>query len=557
MEEDKIFKKKSIKNKIGIGLLVIVCFFCIFTIFLYAPYEIFLLNNSNFGFGFADIWIIIAFFAMIVYAVLFLLGFVLRGKVREYYCVLMFAGTLCVYIQTMFLNGEMYSLVGNNQNWKTSTVIVNALIWILIVVACFALRGYAKKYWEKIFSFLAVAIVLMQATGLLSLLLTQELEGGNSGYLSEEGMFELSSEENVVYFVVDYFDGTFMEAILSEDEAFLEPLTGFTYFPNATGTHSRTYPSLPYLLTGEKCYFDVTTKEYTDNAYANSTYWADLVEENVDIGLYTYGEYLGEAAKPDVSNYVSAKLKPDEKEVIKGMLKMSLYRSAPYCIKNVFQYDADKINNYILSSDKNQAGKFQNFEDNLFYENLQSGIRLTEEEKVFRLYHLGSCHLDLTNPLPHGKFSMEIVFEYIEQLKKLGIYDKTTIIITADHGSSGGGETLDLPQGTAVPLIIVKPKAAGEEKLQVSDAPVCQEDLFATVLAGFDCQNDDFSEEVFDFEEGEVRERYYYYTALYSDEEGEVELREYVINGDAREEESYRFTGKSWPVLYSYNTVSR
>lgn len=60
---------------------------------------------------------------------------------------------------------------------------------------------------------------------------------------------------------------------------------------------------------------------------------------------------------------------------------------------------------------------------------------------------------------------------------------------------------------------------------------------------------------IFEYEEDERRGRFYYYTALYSDEEGEVELREYKIVGDARNKENYEFTGRTWPVLYSLNKV--
>ena len=164
----------------------------------------------------------------------------------------------------------------------------------------------------------------------------------------------------------------------------------------------------------------------------------------------------------------------------------------------------------------------------------------------------------MTNPVPYGKFSLQIIYEYIRQLQDLGIYDKTTIIIAADHGSSGGGETLDFPQKTAVPLIMVKPKSADEkEELKISDAPVSQEDLFGTILAGFDCEESTFPNTVFDFRENQDRERYYYYSALYDDQKGEIELREYRISGDAREAESYHFTGNTWPIQYSLNRVSK
>ena len=53
------------------------------------------------------------------------------------------------------------------------------------------------------------------------------------------------------------------------------------------------------------------------------------------------------------------------------------------------------------------------------------------------------------------------------------------------------------------------------------------------------------------------RERKYYHTALVSDIDGEIALREYSIKGDARNLESYTPTGNNWDVNYSKRAVSK
>ena len=112
-----------------------------------------------------------------------------------------------------------------------------------------------------------------------------------------------------------------------------------------------------------------------------------------------------------------------------------------------------------------------------------------------------------------------------------------------------------MPHRTAVPLFLVKPIGKVDKPLSVSTAPIAQEDFIPTVLAGFEIETEEKS--IFEYEEGDRRERFYYYTALYSDEEGEVELREYKVVGDARNEENYEFTGNTWPVLESMNKVKQ
>lgn len=140
-------------------------------------------------------------------------------------------------------------------------------------------------------------------------------------------------------------------------------------------------------------------------------------------------------------------------------------------------------------------------------------------------------------------------------MKDKGVYDNSLIIITTDHAKSGGGSTLDMPHETAVPLIMAKPIGKQNKEFEVSTAPIAQEDFIPTVLEGLGIEDD--RKTIFEYEEDELRERFYYYTALYSDEEGEVELREYKIVGDARNKENYEFTGRTWPVLYSLNKVKQ
>ena len=56
--------------------------------------------------------------------------------------------------------------------------------------------------------------------------------------------------------------------------------------------------------------------------------------------------------------------------------------------------------------------------------------------------------------IKQAKGALYIVEEYINQLKKSGIYDKTTIIIIADHGS------VNLEQN---PLFLIKEYGADKE----------------------------------------------------------------------------------------------
>lgn len=552
---------RSIKSKVLSAFWVNLFF--TFTVIIFGPCEIFISNSSDFVFTFRDFWWMLVLAGACYLCLSILALSLLPAFPAEMIRLIIFTFTLCCYIQTMFMNGKMQVLLGQRIEWDSGTIIINMLMWVVIFLAVFMICIRLKGTWNKSICGLSIALVAIQAVALISLLLTTEvLTEEKRGYLSQEGMLELSEENNVIVFLLDYFDGRTIDGILAENSDFMDPLEGFTYFPNAISVHSRTYPSITYLLSGNMCYFDQRPFAYVNHAFADSDFIPELCRNRVDVGVYTFDYYIGARANSLIRNYVPKKQPLNCVETVKSLIKMSLYRAMPYLVKPIFAYEASVINGTVVDEDalkgsegSDQASPYKNFDDEWFYEIFQGkGISINAENPVFRFYHLGSCHLDLSNPEVPGMRSLEIVYSFLDQMRKLGIYEKSTIIILSDHGYSGGGG-LDMPHKTAVPLMLAKPAGVSTGELQISNAPVSHTDFIPSVLEGFSLEHEDYGRTLFEIE-GEERERYYYYSALYSDEEGEVELREYLLDGDARDENSYHFTGNKWDILYSYNKVA-
>lgn len=556
------------KETLNKRLIYVFCsnLFFAFTILVFGPLEIFILNSKDFQFTFSDFWwmpFVSALGYLIISTVVLAL---LPDKLCDIITSLIFAFTLCCYIQTMFLNGKMKVLIGQTVEWEMKTTLSNLIAWICIVILVFVIKHYLKAKGKKVLQFISLSLVAVQLVALISLLFTTDIlyeKKEYGGYVSNEGMLELSQEKNVVVFILDYFDGRTMDAILAEDEEFLTPLNGFTYYPDATSVHSRTYPSVTYLLTGNMCYFDKEMKDYVNEAYEDSSFIPELYRTGIDVGLYTYPNYIGDSVKTQICNFVCGKPNLNYKEVIKVCVKMTLYRDMPYIAKKRFVYDVSAINNRVIKEfvpDDAKSGEnvtpFQIFNDEWFAEMLaENGISIGEKAGCFRFYHLASAHANLSDPYPSAIRSFEIVYDYLDKMRETGVYDVSTVIITTDHGYSGGGG-LDMPHRTAVPILFVKPVGALGEELQVSDAPVSHTEFIPTILDGFLLDYQDYGRAFYDISDAETRERFYYYSALYSDEEGEIELREYKVDGDAREEESYHFTGNKWNIYYSENRVA-
>ena len=155
-----------------------------------------------------------------------------------------------------------------------------------------------------------------------------------------------------------------------------------------------------------------------------------------------------------------------------------------------------------------------------------------------------------------------IIEDYIQRMQELGIYEDSTIIITADHGGGVKNlrEDLEIPLPIC-PVFLVKEAGKGtEEPFRISDAPVSHEDLFPTILAAYGLGYGEFADNgqpVYEIAEDAQRERYFYFTAFLSDADGEIALREYLVDGDARQQENWKLTGRNWDINYSQRAVSK
>ncbi len=537
--------------------------FLVMTLIWLGPLEIFAANSYEFSFALKDYGLAQFVFGLAILLVLIMALTVLPSMLARIAKVVIFVLTLCCYIQTMFLNGHMQTF--NNQEivWDSKLKAINFCIW-LFIFAIVSIAILKTQVGEKAEDYVAAFLTMIQLIALISLLFSTDiLQEDKNGYLSTKNMNVLSGGRNVIVFLLDYYDGTYVEETFSKRPDLVDGLDGFVYYPNATSIHSRTYPSLPYLFSGEICYFDKEPNEYIKEAYEKWNLFDELNRSGVDVGYYGYDYFLSDSVKKNITNYEGKSLKLKYAKVCKYMLKMVLYRDMPYICKARFKYDIDDINDSVrieetADSEVTQDKAFRVFNDTWFGESIDHDPLVVSKEtnSAFRFYHLGGCHRDLSHPIEKGIESFEIVEEYLTQMRELGLYKDSTIIIMADHGKSGGGVISEsLPHETAVPLMLVK--GAGDDgiPMRTSDAPVSHTDYIPTVCYAFDLESSSFGVPIYEVTDNQ-RERYYYYTALETDEDGEVVLQEYRVVGDARDPKSYTYTGNSWDVEYSLNRVA-
>lgn len=550
------------KEKYPNTLLWLVSIACIFTACGYPVFELFIANVNEFTFEAESVWICYLLYQIALCVFVFFVIHRLPKKIQEFAILLVFAFTLASYIQQMLLNGALFLMDGENRKWGIELISINILIWISIFVGIFVVKHYVKDLWKNIVSFLSIAIIFMQLTGGISLILTNSNEMKSKDtlvdYFSNDGLYEVASEENVIVFVLDKYDEEYMREVLSEEADFFEPLQGFTYFPDTVSQFSRTYPSITYMLTNNTFFNCPKDISYSDWAFDNCSFWNEL--DNQGYASYFFeedAEFIGGNVKKSASNYVE-KGKSLEEEIsflgcMKSMHLMSSFRIMPYILKDYYSYTAEEINDLVINQRTWEKNPYI-VDDAKIKRNLDfAGLSIGKDKRAFRFIHMFGAHPpyslnrngervneDKSLWLEQYMGSMQIVYRYLEELQKIGAYDNSTIIITADHGENFESNNI-LPENTNI-VLFIKPKGVSEGEIQYSDVYASQDDLLPTIAAMYNIDSkfevgvDLFSDDV-NYKE---RERYHYFHVV--KETIQTSTRTYKIKGSSLDFENWKAT---------------
>lgn len=570
-------------------LTLLLCnLFAALTVLFFAPMEVILANAGEFFFPFANVWwfqLLVTLAAALLLTGLFCL---LPARAGLAAAALSLAFGLAAYLQVLFMNGHMVSLTGERFDITPAGIRNNLIIWIVVlaavVLAVVLLTRRLRRPAEIAMRAVAAALTVMQLAGFVGSVAGTDLSPNvrrQEHVLTADKQFELSRDQNTVVFVLDTADAAFAQEMLDRWPELKDTLSGWIWYPNATSRYNRTYPSLTYMLTGQECHMDKPVTEYVDGAWtAGMGFVRGLHDAGTDVRIVTPDpDLVSDLADPYIANSVHYSYSDFGNLYLprleKVLLRVALFKCMPYQFKFPFRYDMEYVNTASFKIYNDPKLQY-NAKDHLFAADLHKALSVTDRYgKSFRFYHLYGSHIgaewdENLNLRPAGsaedypaslRGSFRNVEEYIRQMKDLGIYDRSTIIVTADHGSNFG-----IPEGQplerttpACPLLMVKyPGADLSRPLQVNRAPVAQADLIASVERSLSVPASGLgSGKAFtDFTEGEARDRYYDFIVYHDRMAGEIAVREYLIDGDAGDIANYHLTGRWWDVLYSVQPIS-
>lgn len=533
-----------------------VLLFC-YTFIFFGPFEMIAFGGNAMSYGWQDIWWFLALAAATVFVAATLLIGLLRGKVFNYVVNVLFCLTLCGYLQAAFMNGDLGVLNGDPIDWfdKAGAMQLNLLFWVGVTVLGFFLLYLKRKLWSRVIRYSCIVLVVMQLASTLSIVFTtQTTDPIKDHALTDIGMYEYSQEDNIFIFVLDRLDYDYIQQVLRQDPDFFEELDGFTGYNNAVSAYARTQPALTHMLTGSENAYFCSSRDYYKNAWTEDG--KDLLDglnaQGYSVELYTKLTYLFSDisyAKKNVDNVHSASA-INALAVLPKLMKLSAYRYAPIAGKPFFWTDTNYYNEGVYDPTKgepyqfNDAGYAPGF--------LESTANRTQS--AFKLYHFfgphapytmnadGTASEETTSAKEQTLGSFHNLFAAFDRMRELGIYQDATIIITADHGSAIS-DRKPVQKATRIGLFY-KPSGSAGTAFTWSDAPVCTENISATVAkaAGLpDAGNYGLALDEVTWENQPVR---YYYKTLTGEGTGrEKTVYEYSITGDAADFDNWTVIG--------------
>ena len=534
-------KKESVKNRLR--FVSPVALFFVFTFIFYGPLSLFLPNAQELWFSLGSVLKIIVPMSAAFMVVLVGVGAILPQKLRSYYITLMLGGSLAVYIQGNFLKSDYGVLDGTSIDWDSykSYAILNTAIWIVCIILPFVARIFLKKskdkdFTLKIFVYAALFLTAIQVPALISQAVSYEPNSQGNLTVTKECEFELSDKENTVIIMLDTFDQKYYEACLESMPELKENLSGFTEYTDATSAAARTIVAIPAMYTGKPFLRNESYAEYTSKVWSEENCLSVLHDNNFDVRFFAGTSYFSADVANYLDNCTSEYSVGSYSTLMRKLYKLTLFRFTPHLLKQYVYTNTSEF-------DEAKAEITYKVDDATFYSELdENGLTTSSSyDKAVRIYLLNGAH----SPYKigsDGKISSEATLEtqceaamthvltYLNEMKRLGIYESSNIIITADHGGEGN---------CIHPLFLYK--AAGEsEGYETTTAPVSTFDIsiYLASLAGVKLDDQDYGEDFTLLKDGDGRTRFFYYN---SSDNCIPQMNEYIYeNGKSRLVNSYK-----------------
>ncbi len=538
---------KTVIKKVNGGIL---CSLALsFLIFIYAPLELYLVNQDDFWFDIYTIfpYLMGMFLISCTVCIAVLIGIrIIRVQIYESILSALFAVFIATYVQGTFLSSNLPPLDGRNIDWNSYSFDqwLSAVLWIIICITIMiGLKKIGFPTFNKLILLISTSLltVLVVTIGMLCIV-NKGFYRKSTGISTIKNQFELSQDQNFIILLFDAVDADTFSNLLEEYPEYKLVFQDFTYYDNTICAYPYTMMSIPFILSGIWYENATSFNFYLSTALNESPLFETLEKQDFKIGIYDYMLNLdNHDNRYDNITNAPATIS-SAPQFAYSISQLAGIKYAPFAIKP-FCYGAQEKINALRSSGQEAEYPYYGWDNPSFYrDTLKSDMAFTND-KVFKFIHLEGAHVPYhydknVQLIENGTYEQSIeacitmISGYLNKMKSNNVYDNSIIIVMADHGYNG----LEMVEGRQHPFFLVKGINEFHE-LIVNHAPISYDDLqtaYARLLSG------NRSNEIFDYQEGDQRERrFLFYRYLEEDH-----MEEFIQHGEANDLTTLTPTGR-------------
>lgn len=518
--------KRSIKYKAKVLMYLPIVASIVITYIIRKPLELYLGNVNEFLFTMNDFLPWLVLISVVFLVVAGMLVVLLPDALFTLVSVVSLWFAVASWLQDLFLNKKLAEVNGGPMDWGAlgSLPKNNLLIWLALLVGAFWLFTVCRRMWPSVVKCTAGALCLIQLVAVASVLISAPEPPQSDLTLSGETQMQLATEDNVIVFILDTISNNTVSYVLEQYPHTKDIVKDFVYYDNVCCDYYCTFPSVTHLLTGTEFefgneQFEPYAEDWLKKAWSSERcqlFFQKLKDNgytshlNDSVSSYVFGNAENLEGKFD--NVVQKiEMQADTVKILQKLLKFSAYCCAPYVAKPQLEVLTSDFADAMVPKDVQMP-----ITDNAkYYKHLQEEPLSVnpEKKKLFVINYLNGLHAPYTlsadgsytesatsDEVMQGLFT--ILEEYFSQLKNLGLYNSSTIIIMGDHGDGS-------PKGLS-PAFFMKQSEDKRDHMAINSAPVDYNDFQATILKLIGEDDGSFGPSFFDWNEGDERRRIVY-----------------------------------------------
>lgn len=455
----------------------------------------------------------------------------------------------CLYVQGNFLAGSLPALDGSEIDWADyrSQTAVSVLLWCIVALAVLLVikRIHIKKFCHIVQN-VSICVTLILGISLVSIcFMTKGYEKKEDVIVTTKDEFEMSKDENVIILLMDTVDAGIFDEVIQDNPEYKEVFEDFTYFDNTLGGYPFTTRSIPLILSGEWYENEEPFQDYLNKVYQGAQLFSELEDKGYKMGVYEsiVPPRMFEDAQRFENVLTCGSRVTSYVDFAKIQLRLTGFKYAPFGLKRFCTLSLGEFDSVRKVLSEHEGFNWTTF--NFYQSVLNTGFTYTDE-KCFKFIHIEGAHVPFQYDKDVNYITEDATYEqnveacittadaYLQKLKNNGVYDNSVIIIIADHGYN-----FSEVFGRQDPILMIKGRGE-KHNMQTSSAPISFDDLQAAYMRLIDGKE---STEVFDWNEGDSRNRRYLWMETHLRTEHMVE---YTQPGRAGDTDAMYKTGREY-----------